>query len=210
MKKLTPWRRQWLRRRQLRALRQRKQARLKVPVFLTPQGSVAMKAARDEAFPAVLSFESAPKQTLEVLHNIRVNLMAGVRRRKEGSAGREFLAKGRKSIFSRYRPFESVRSISPAAALLLAAEYERFHKLTNTQQTLVNVHKWKPQVVSTLGAIGFFDLVGFPSPASSGNGANSDTIILRMRSGDTADPVAVNAVVNDLKELYPHQAGRRR
>jgi len=57
--------------------------------------------------------------------------------------------------------FKPIRSISPAAALLLAAELDRWNQV-NRQRKLraIDVHLWDPNVRLLLKQMGFFELLG--------------------------------------------------
>lgn len=62
--------------------------------------------------------------------------------------------------------FKPIRKISPAAALLLAAELDRWNQL-NKQRKLkaVDVHRWDPGVRKLLKQMGFFELLGVSESA---------------------------------------------
>ncbi|MGQ4659625.1 hypothetical protein [Lysobacter sp. F6437] len=62
--------------------------------------------------------------------------------------------------------FKPIRHISPAAALLLAAELDRWNQL-NKQRKLkaVDVHRWDADVRKLLKQMGFFELLGVSESA---------------------------------------------
>ena len=92
--------------------------------------------------------------------------------------------------------------VTPAAALVIAAEFERNKILTGTPPVVVNVAEWDPKVRLTLSEIGFLEIVGFPAGQREPEGERPIKV-LRMRSGRTADANEVARLVADLKGLYP-------
>ena len=105
-------------------------------------------------------------------------------------------------IFPGYRNFENINYISPASALVLASEYERVKVITGRPPLVVNFRRWSRPLVTTLWSIGFFEIVGFPTgyhePPPGG-----PVRLLRMRSGEIADPQAVAEMIANLKGLFP-------
>jgi hypothetical protein len=100
-------------------------------------------------------------------------------------------------------PFENIRHIAPAAALVVAAEYERVLLKSGFRTFVAGIERWDPEVFDTLWRIGFFDLVGFEGTADQPD-MKADLVILPMRSGETADPIQVDQLVADLKQLCPN------
>lgn len=61
-----------------------------------------------------------------------------------------------------YIDFREIRHLSPAAALVLAAELDRWNRLPGEQKRRlkpVDVSKWDPHVRKLLGGMGFFELL---------------------------------------------------
>jgi hypothetical protein len=86
--------------------------------------------------------------------------------------------------------------------LVLAAEYERLAHLRGSLPFVADIENWDAGVIETLFEIGFFEIVGFARPAQGLQEAG-DHQVLRMQSGDTADSLAVNELIDNLKQLYP-------
>ena len=67
---------------------------------------------------------------------------------------------------------------------------------------MISVEKWKPNVLFVLRSLGFFEKFGF-----LGNFNEADVTdrfrILPMRSGNSADSLAIDALLRDLRTLYP-------
>src|SRR3546814_3070922 len=72
--------------------------------------------------PSVLCFDTNVEETLKTLAELRRGLRTPTRG-TFGNGGRR--ARGRIPWVGRYRDFEPLELITPAAALVLAAEYER-------------------------------------------------------------------------------------
>ncbi|WP_316181886.1 MULTISPECIES: hypothetical protein [unclassified Bradyrhizobium] len=151
--------------------------------------------------PKVLCFDQNGPETVSVLADIRRRMntpITGVVSTTKASKHR----RARQRWSGRYRSFEALEEVSPAAALVLAAEYERILKLTGTPASVIDAERWKPEVLDTFWDIGFFDIVGLPQNLEKPD-LKADFAVLPMRSGDTADGPAVSALLTDLKALYP-------
>jgi hypothetical protein len=153
--------------------------------------------------PAVLCFDTNPSETIAVLSEygryMRV-ATRGLRKYADQSKRR----RGRRPWLPPFRSFESLRVVTPAAALVLAAEFERMWRLGGPKPFVANVHKWAPAVVDTLWEVGFFKIVGFPDSAPR-PALGGDQVIVPMRSGMIADAPAVQQLLQDLRSLYPGQ-----
>ncbi len=112
------------------------------------------------------------------------------------------IPKAKKQRLIGYRDFATITRITPAAALVLAAEFERMKILTGNPPVVVNVGSWAPQVFETLWEIGFFAIVGFPAGQKEPEMVGS-VKVLKMRSGKTADAKEIAMLISGLKELYP-------
>ncbi|WP_421917353.1 hypothetical protein [Mesorhizobium sp.] len=65
---------------------------------------------------------------------------------------------------SGYFDFSKLKEISTAAAVVLAAEYERIGKLLHIVPPTVELDKWHDAVFAKLYQIGFFEIVGLTPP----------------------------------------------
>jgi hypothetical protein len=205
MKKLTSRYRNWLRHRQQYCARKRTQTEL---IILTqPFGpSWRARAARHNLpMPETLCFNANCEESLIVLADLRKWLhvpMRGTRRGHQVSKHRN--ARIRQA--GRYRAFESLKLVTPAAALVLAAEFERAAKIRGITPTIYNIDKWAESVLDTFWDIGFFEIVGFPTGIEKPNLADN-FVLLPMRSGDTADGTAIADLIDHLRALYPAVEG---
>ncbi|MGO9263992.1 MAG: hypothetical protein ACLQBA_03735 [Candidatus Binataceae bacterium] len=204
MKLLTVRRRKWLIHRQRYSAKRR--IKHHAPEFVTMAQPVgrswrAKAAGHKRCMPEILCFNDNCGETLEALADIRRTIhlpMRGTRRGKDVSKHRN--ARPRQAGI--YRTFEEIKLITPAAALVLAAEFERVRLVTKGTPTVVNVDKWSPSVVDSLWGIGFFDIVGFPTGITKPD-LEYEYVLLPMKSGNTADGIAIAELIDNLKALYP-------
>ena len=130
---------------------------------------------------------------------------------------------GRVDWIRNYQDFTKLREISPGAALLLAAEYDRTRTLSGPLAA-IELDKWDPTIRATLGALGFFGLLEIPEvvkselpdgfyiqPLTSERGANSkpalDQIVdlFAKAGGDEGLRVSLcGAVVDALENVRDH------
>jgi hypothetical protein len=192
MRKLSDRYRRWLRHRQQYVRRRRRHH--SIVEVITNQGRWATKAStKTRQMPAVLCFDRNGAETLAALAELRRRLrtqMSGIR----GGTGLSKHRGAKPRWSGSYRKFESIKSITPSAALVLAAEYERARiRSGGGSVRVVDAHKWQPEVIDTLWDIGFFDIVGLPQNLEKPD-LKASFAILPMRSGDTADGPAVTTL----------------
>ena len=136
-------------------------------------GSVTYKPI---SCPVDLSMEKNLPGVIALLQDIRI---ATRRRRNE-----QFLL-----------DFKPVRSVTPAGALVLAAELDRWNKLPGSRRLRdVEVSKWDPEVRRLLGQMGFFELLKvdrFEKPS------DSSVEFVKFRTGNKVDGKAID----ELREL---------
>lgn len=85
---------------------------------------------------------------------------------KEGDEKR----RGRIKHIKSYLDFSTIEEISPGAALVFAAEYDRAIAIRPWDIPIINRHKWRRHVHTLLSEIGFFGLLAIPvrDPRESG------------------------------------------
>lgn len=152
--------------------------------------------------PKVLCFDENPVITLRTLADLRQLLdrpLRGMRQYNKPSKHRG----ARSRFLGSYIAFEEVERITPAAALAIAAEYERILLRSGSRSFVANAEKWDRTVFETMQEIGFFDIVGFAGSVQEPD-MKADLLTLPMRSGDTADPTQIAELVEKLKQLYPN------
>lgn len=108
--------------------------------------------------------------------------------------------------------FKPIKRITPAAALLLAAELDRWNQLNKSKKLkAVDVHLWDPGVRTLLKQMGFFKLLGvseaglrcnIPEPTSS------DVRFLQFYAGEGAGGQAAEQLREMIEQLVGKLAAR--
>jgi hypothetical protein len=199
MRRLTERYRRWLRHRQSRANRPRR--RHAIVQNLSTRGVWKAKASKARSLPKVLSFDENGPETVEVLDYIRHRVSMPISgNRHSSSPSKHRNAKPR--WMGAWSDFSTLERITPAAALVMAADYARTFLFTGNSARVIDPHTWHPEVIETLWNIGFFDIVGLPQDLEKPDLA-APVAVLPMRRGDTADGAAVAQLIEDLRALYP-------
>lgn len=91
------------------------------------------------------------------------------------NASTRIIKKGKKRLKKRRRParvqaywdFTKIKSITPAAALVVAAFFDRHRQLAEMPIHVYEYEKWEPDVREALAQVGFFDLLDLQAPATA-------------------------------------------
>jgi hypothetical protein len=158
MRRLTLRYKRWLVRRATAEVRKRKSPRKWVWGTVTAKSGERLSRVLPHDTPPVMSLDTAYRETIGFIHDFRLRVS-----NYPSIKLRAHLAHhgGRIGWIRNYQDFKSVREISPAAALLMAAEYDRT-RLISGPLAVVDLDKWDPEVRATLGALGFFELLDLP------------------------------------------------
>jgi hypothetical protein len=182
MRRLTYRYKHWLLRRARKELRRRRRGTNWMWGTLTERTGERLARVLPHDTPTVLCLDKAYRETVGFIHDFRIRAA-----RLPSVLVRAQLAKhgGRVGWIRNYQDFTMLREISPGAALLLAAEYDRTRSLSGPLAA-IELDKWDPRVRATLGALGFFGLLDLPDvetirlpdgfyiqPLTSERGANS-------------------------------------
>ncbi|MGY5811981.1 hypothetical protein ACXHXG_30310 [Rhizobium sp. LEGMi198b] len=89
-----------------------------------------------------------------------------------------------------YLDFSYPTYISTAAAVVLAAEFERLAAVDGEVPPTVNLHLWNEQVFRKLAQLGFFEIVGFIANRDDVIIEEGDTRTMRIVSTKNADDLA--------------------
>lgn len=121
---------------------------------------------------------------------------------------RRFLERGKRAgapkWIAPYIDFVSIEEITPTAALILAAEYDRARRLWPKGEHpqplyVVEPEKWNINVLNTLLDLGFLQILGLASGAGP-NSAHQQTI-LQFRSGKKNDPEKREELLDAMEKL---------
>jgi anti-sigma regulatory factor (Ser/Thr protein kinase) len=89
-----------------------------------------------------------------------------------------------------YYDFSKIKHISTAAAVVLAAEYERIAKLNREIPPTVDLDKWTDDVFRTLYQLGFFEIVGLSPQRPAVVTGNDTALTMQIVSMKNADDLA--------------------
>ncbi|WP_417483273.1 hypothetical protein [Maricaulis sp.] len=166
MKKLTQRRRNWFR---MRARRQAKFSARRMPVGGLKWGSHSVKiwdGAGEEtiiseqparSIPSKLCFTDNLAETASWFAAMRRRFLSGDYQKKVWVRR---VKNGRLRSIRTYADFSVLREISTAAALVMAAEYDRVRGLIGSVPPAVDIHKWDGRILKKLLDLGFFETVG--------------------------------------------------
>lgn len=128
------------------------------------------------------------------------NLYESVQFFDDTRAQSRVLAKGKKSFVHRskarrnalpriggYADFSKLENISTAAAVVLAAEFERMAKIYKEVPPTVELDKWNDNVFRTLFQLGFFEIVGITPDRDDVILESGSTRTMRIVSTKNAD-----------------------
>jgi hypothetical protein len=91
--------------------------------------------------------------------------------------------------------FSTISEMSPAAALILAAEFDRGRLLSGRPLYTIDRHTWHPQVSNLLNRLGVPALLGVAAVDETAPVLDGDEVITAFRSGDNvAGPTATQAL----------------
>jgi hypothetical protein len=205
MKKLTKRYREWLRRRSERRQRRWKRTKTRYAVLSTNYGRRLVYASHQFSIPTTLCLDSASDRTLSFFHDLRLRTL----RPLQGVVA--FPTSRRRSRVGWVRSstdFACLRNITPGAALILAAEYDRMRRMSGVQPGAINLDEWDEQVYATLYQLGFFKLLGFDDNAlrqvNKDHLQSSNIHIAPMQCGDNAD---YKEAAQSLERLFDEVGG---
>ena len=106
-----------------------------------------------------------------------------------------------------YVDFRQIRRLSPSAALVLAAELDRWNNLPFPGRLRpIDVHQWDPSVSSLLADMGFFELLSVTPPAVD---PNRTSRYVKFRTGNVAVGEDIDKLrLEDLEPLVGPMPGR--
>jgi hypothetical protein len=222
LKKLSDKRRRWLKSRSASVMRHRRRfkqgKRLKrkgVPIVATPAaatrrrqipvrvdiGGRKYRSTADERIPmpSELSFEDSYEETMDCLEQVRKILREGEKAQAGGVKP--------KNIPS-FLDFASVKTCSPAVALVMAAEFDQsrarrisaeFGEHAETFNIpLINIDRWDHKLKRMFDEIGFFRLLGISRPSRFIVPTN---MVIEFQTGSMVAREEVAAITDKMAEL---------
>jgi len=145
--------------------------------------------------PRVLCFDHNRDQTLLFLESLRHSLSRSysvLQQRDVHNRPENFWVNPGRHASSlrwirRYHDYSKIETISTAAALVLAAEYDRFRRLCGSVPPTINLHDWHPELFRKLYEVGFFEIVGLAEDVAERYSTDGDVRIMRILSGTDAE-----------------------
>lgn len=97
--------------------------------------------------------------------------------------------------------FSTIDFVSPSAALLLAAEFDRGRLLAKKPSFAINVESWNSSVRAMLDQVGLFSILGIHKKNEILNDPKERHVILPFRSGDRVSGDEIDVITGELSQL---------
>lgn len=168
-----------------------------VTLALRDGRSVTALARQSVPVPTVLCFDRNFEGTLAFLRNVRNSVL---------KKAVEFCNKKNKNKhdhFISYYDFSNLNFISPAAALVIAAIYDRAMYISKQPISTINEDMWKPHIRAHLSSLGFYDILNIRPPEDF---PKDDLKILKFKTGRLADGEPAEKLQETMAELLPQEA----
>jgi hypothetical protein len=193
MKKLSPRHRNWLIFQARRAGRRHAKTAL-FGQLVTNAGVSLIQLTKNDEIPPTLCLDQAPHDTLDFFFHLRARTVNRGLPTFKGRPRRVGWAQG-------YTDFTTLRTISPGAALILAAEYDRIYRVAQFAPTAIDLDRWDEKVYAALYHLGFFRLLGLETGrAYLPDPSNTEIIQAPMLRGEDTNWSAAGEVLIDLFE----------
>jgi hypothetical protein len=203
MKRRTAKLSRWLKKRaRNQAKRQsRKFEKTELVLYSSELGQQLVHAGGIRPLPKILCLDLDLSKTLNFFHKFRKDTKMPMRNFSKAPTSKK---KGRIKQLRNYYDFVPLAQITPGAALMLAAEFDRLNALAGRKPTTINIDKWNDHVYGMLFHLGFFKLLGFSENRIKRQAINrppvlANLIIMPMESGTVAD---LAVAVGCLQELF--------
>ena len=151
--------------------------------------------------PKNFSFSEAPKECLDFVKNLRD---ATLKKAK-------FLMRGRKRSRGLYVNLSAIEKISMPAAIVLAAELDRWRINSGIKLQTKDLDQWDEVVVKTLNQLGFFALLDVENTDFKDI---TNINVLKLESNDRSDGAFVEKFLSEIEKhlnvTLPSSPGRTR
>jgi hypothetical protein len=169
-----------------------------VTMYSNGQTQRAKLLGEPRPVPAILCLDENYSETATFLMELRGSLFESYRRNGFQRTRVQRRAAGKAPpLIRRFWDFSLIQRISAEVALIIAAEFNRFHRGGSWIPRAIDIEKWRPDVREMLTDIGFLSLAGTDPPTSdvlSGTGWS----ILKLRAGHEAEGEQVKRLLGDL------------
>ncbi|WP_141103920.1 ATP-binding protein [Rhizobium sp. R634] len=177
-------RRHWHRSRAANELRRRNRGKhaKRIRIWVGEDVAFAISSRAPTKPPAIMCLERNTVEVTEFLENLRRRLLRPI-------ANPKWLTKTTGNSLQKvkgYLDFGAIKEISTAAALVLAAEYERVVSIIGEPPPLINLDEWNEDVILRLWQLGFFTTIGITPKPDQFMTSSEDVMTLRFLSGSNA------------------------
>ena len=149
------------------------------------------RTRRELVLPEVLSLSSNYDRFVQVIREFR----------KSARGGRRPAA----------LDFKNIRKVSPAAALVLVAELDRWRRLSGGKLRAVDLELWDPEVRQLLQEMGFFKVLEVGNaPILDNERLDSDTTLIQFRTEDMVIGETAVRVREDIEAVLGGEVPNRR
>jgi hypothetical protein len=164
----------------------------------TQHGTHRVRLSRAVNLPANLCLEENLEETLSFLVSLRYRtLLHGIPTNRPHPK--------RIAWVRGYTDFTTMRHITPGAALILAAEYDRINRVGSSIPNTIDIKRWDPLVYSTLYHLGFFELLGVANSGSPNRSLpspeESNLVQAPMQRGENANWEGASEALLNLFDL---------
>lgn len=138
-------------------------------------------AARGTKLPREFCLDANHKETAQFLSNFRIatddELDQWIRRGRPRKKSQRV---------ARWFDFSTLEKITPSAALVFTAEFDRIRRISGSPMFAVDVERWRPEVAVVLDRLGLFQILELDPQIDIGYQRKVDKnfFILPIRSGD--------------------------
>lgn len=169
----------------------------------TGNGVVQARSKKDAiAPPEILCFRTNTEETLEFLVRFRGRSTArftGIGSRQGGWV--HYPKRGMPTLDG-YADYAKIKYLSTAAAVVIAADYDRLAQLLGSAPPTINLDEWSDALFMKLFEIGFFEIVGLTAKVEDRYSDNDTSRTMRILSGTNA--AGLESAATALLELSSH------
>lgn len=200
MKRLSFRRMKWFRKRAVNQSRRRSGAS-NIVSYQSEAGEQQVTAGRSKSLPAKLCLHTSLEDSVAFFHRFRLDTKLPKPHYSRTPTSRK---RGRLKHLRNYYDFVPLTNVTPGAALILAAEFDRLNSSVNRKPTTINIEKWDEHVYGMLFHLGFFKLLGFSEGRIKRQALTrppmlADLKIMPMVSGTLAD---LTIAAEEIKSLF--------
>lgn len=152
-----------------------------------PQSKMVLKA------PVEMSFSRNYNATVKFFEEFKKAQLEKRNRRRDTN--------GRRPRIALRLDLSTIKTISIPAAVVLAAEIDRWRRVDGIALKPYRYQKWSPRLQRVMCCLGVFDLLGFRHGNSEGDIFENNITLVKLKSDDKAEGADVKELLQSLKEM---------